>query len=132
IAPEVPSVKEKADPSPGLVADAHPLPLVAGNSKHQRCARASRWGDYDPALVGTELGVLKNCEAKDATEKSKAFVIAGDKNGYGCETSEHEWRPWQETALCSDCDRCDLDGIAEAPESGDEALGLGVFARRSK
>src|SRR5271166_5449082 len=33
----------------------------------------------------------------------------------------------QETALCSGCDRCDLDGIAEAPESGDEAVGLGGY-----
>src|SRR5208283_1906416 len=28
---------------------------------------------------------------------------------------------------CSGCDRCDLDGIAEAPESGDQAVGLGGF-----
>src|SRR5271168_3652595 len=36
IAPEVRGVKEKADPPPGLVAEASPLALVTGNRKDER------------------------------------------------------------------------------------------------
>src|ERR1700691_993527 len=93
IAPEVRGVKEKADPSPGLVAKASPLALIARNCKHERRSCALRCGDHDPALVGAEWCVFKNCEAEDVAEEGEALVIAGNKNGDGGEALEHELRP---------------------------------------
>src|SRR6476659_2076799 len=45
VRPEVPRVKEKADPSSRLVADTVPLSGVARNGEHQCCACATRRSD---------------------------------------------------------------------------------------
>src|SRR5271169_5816641 len=58
IAPEVRGVNERADPSPGLVAKASPLALIARYRKHQSRPCALRCGDHDPALVRAERRVF--------------------------------------------------------------------------
>src|SRR5271155_4125371 len=93
IAPEVRAVKEKADPSPSLVANASPLALIARNGKNERRPRALRCGDHHPPFIGAERRIFKNCEAEDVAGEGEALVIAGNKNGDGGEALEHELRP---------------------------------------
>jgi hypothetical protein len=82
-------VKEKADPPPGLVAEASPLALVTGNCKHERRPCGLRSGDYDPAFVGTEWRVFENCETEGVAEEGEALVVARDQNGDGGNALEH-------------------------------------------
>src|SRR5262249_55032015 len=89
IRPEVPGVKEEADPSSRLIADAAPLTLVARNSEHQRGASARRRSDHHPSLDGREGGVFKNLEAEGVAEKGEPILIAGHKDRYGREALEH-------------------------------------------
>jgi hypothetical protein len=82
-------VKEKADPPPGLVAEASPLALVAGNCKHERRPCGLRSGDDDPAFVGTERRVFENRETEGVAEKAEALVVARDQNGDSGKALEH-------------------------------------------
>src|SRR5271165_2717879 len=93
IAPEVRGVKEKADPSPGLIAEASPLALIARNRKHDRRPCALRSGDHDPTFVGAERRVFKNREAEGVAEEGEALVIARDEKGDSGEALEHQLRP---------------------------------------
>ena len=82
-------MKEKADPSAGLVANARPLPLIARSREHQHGASARRRGDNHPALREREGGVFNNHEAEDIAEKGEPVIISGDENRYGRGTLQH-------------------------------------------
>src|SRR5208282_6455665 len=89
VAPEVGGVNEKADPSPGLIAKARALPLIARNRKHQGRTRAPRGRDHDPAFFAPEGRVFKHSEAEHVAKEAEAVVVAGDKNGHRGDRLEH-------------------------------------------